>query len=198
MCIKWSIGLHDLDNIFGQFWRGEIVVGEWVESMFFGLGAKDPTKYINSLFKDEADARYKELRDLGIFNEDYITEKMKNWLDQITYPMLKNDLAIWTETPSFRNSKTNANWVAYHMSDGHLVGVPLWNSSTNYAVGDKVKVVLTDDSYGFKALTANKNQNPVTGSYPNYPHHLGFYNSLDRVRKTVISRLQLMDSIYNY
>ena len=196
--IKWSIGLHDLDNIFGQFWRGEIVVGEWVESMFFGLGAKDPTKYINSLFKDEADARYKELRDLGIFNEDYITEKMKNWLDQITYPMLKNDLAIWTETPSFRNSKTSANWVAYHMSDGHLVGVPLWNSSTNYAVGDKVKVVLTDDSYGFKALTANTNQNPVTGSYPNYPHHLGFYNSLDRVRKTVISRLQLMDSIYNY
>ena len=147
---------------------------------------------------DETKARYKELRDLGIFNADYITEKLKEWLDIITYPMLKKDLEKWNETPSYRASKTNAKWVAYMMGADALTGVSEWNNTTNYAVGDKCKMTLLDDVYGFKALSANSNTNPVIGSYATFPPDLGFYNSLDRVRQTLVQRISLMDTTYTY
>ncbi|KFC19356.1 CotH kinase family protein [Chryseobacterium sp. FH1] len=196
--VKWSIALHDLDNIFGQFWKGNIILVDEIPTKIYGLGAKDPTKYMHSHFMDETKLRYKQLRDSGIFSADYITDKLKEWLDGITYPMLKNDLDKWKDTPSFRNSKTNPNWVAYAMDESNLAGVQSWNSATNYAVGAKCKMALLDDVYGFKALTANTNVNPVTGSYETYPPDLGFFNSIDRVRQTIIQRIALMDATYNY
>ena len=196
--VKWGIGLHDLDNIFGQYWKGNIVIVDDIPTTIYGLGGKNPTKYLHSLFKTQTDARYKELRDKGIFNADNITQRLKDWLDEITYPMLKADLEKWNETPSYRSPKTNSKWVAYMMSENQLTSVPVWNSSTNYAVGDKCKLTLIDDTYGFKALEANTNTNPVTGSYATFPPDLGFYNSLDRVCKTLIQRIALMDTTYNY
>ncbi len=192
---KWAIGLHDLDNIFGMSWRGNFILIDDIPTSMLGADGWMPTYFCTNIFLTETKARYNELKALKLLDANTITDRLKNWLDIITAPMLNADLAKWPETPSYRDSKTNKNyWVAVKMSPENLNGFNDWNASTAYAVGDKVKLVLADDTYGFRCIQLNTNQNPITGNYANYPFNLGFYNSIDRVRQTVVARLALLES----
>lgn len=192
---KWAIGIHDLDNIFGLSWRGEFILIDDILTNVLGTATWMPTYVCTTIFLSETKARYNELKALKLLDANTIADRIKKWLDSITAPMLNADLSKWPETPSYRDGKINRTyWEVYKMTADTIPGVSNWNATTNYTAGQSVRVVLTDDTYIFRALKDNTNQNPITGNYTNYPFNLGFYNSIDRVRKTVVARLALLES----
>lgn len=192
--VKWSIGLHDCDNIFGQSWRGTYVYLSQLDEIL-GLGAGLPTSMM-SLYKPEILNRYNQLS--TILSASNITSKLKKWLDTITYPMLKADLDKWPETPSYRDSKTNKNYWSIVSDDADIYStdIPLWDANVNYNVGTKVRV---SDGGGFVfiAIQNNSNKIPFLGSYTEYPGHGGFYNSLDRVYKVIEKRKIVFENWLN-
>ena len=190
--VKWSIGVHDMDSIFGMYWRGNCVPQNQINNVI-GFDGATPMIYLG-LYANELKTRTAELVN-GVLSSDKIAGKLKEWLDTITYDFLKKDLEKWPETPSYRPSLIQASWELYQ-SDAVDSAVPVWNSTTNYAIGDLVKIN-DGDVYIFKAITTNTNKYPITGSYQNDPKYLGFYNSIDRVRQFVEYRKTIFNNWLN-
>ena len=193
--VKWAVAIHDCDSILGMNWKGNFIDIEGIETYILGTEPNNPANIALQLFKPEIKQRYDELKALKIFTSTYFVDKLKNWLDDITYPMLKADFDKWPETPSYRASKTNdAYWVCVAIEGSTI---PIWNDSTAYVIGDKVRIAGAEHEYIFKCIQNNTNKNPVTGTYQNSPYELGFYNSLDRVRKVLEKRITIIETAIN-
>ena len=63
------------------------------------------------IYNQEIKARYKELRDNGIFSTDNIVKLLEKWLDSVGYDNLKNDIESVCadedipQTPSYRDGE---------------------------------------------------------------------------------------------
>lgn len=100
----WSPTIYDMDSVFGQHWNGASYV-ENSEIGTPGLYPDMPTGVIYNLYKVEYEARYKELRDKGIFTVDNICKLFKEWLDACGQSNLKNDIENITVSPYIENGE---------------------------------------------------------------------------------------------
>jgi hypothetical protein len=87
----WAPTLYDLDSIFGMNWDGLTYRGESINTILCQETTK-PTGMLKVLYKSDLDARYKELRDKGIFSVDNIVGLMEEWVKQCGYDNLKEDI----------------------------------------------------------------------------------------------------------
>lgn len=130
----WCPTSYDMDSIFGSYFDGTkiILAGDYVPlgqtptawtntnsilglSEYFG-------KYLWELYSDDIKARYKELRDSGVFSTSNIVSLLETWVNKIGYDNLKNDIEKICafnnipQTPSYRDG--NLTYEKYPNSGG--------------------------------------------------------------------------------
>lgn len=187
---RWTPTLYDVDSIFGMTYEGTFV---YKTSDKEGLNGVSATHGLTSLYKEEIEMRYKELRDLKIFTTDNIVGLLQKWVSIIGFDNYKKEFTIFDETPSYRSSKTNKGWqcigyAVYNPSTG------IYNNEKQYAIGEKCNY----EGMTFEATEAVTGVLPVWGTYRHYPNTAGFYNSVSRVYHWLENRITFLDKTYNY
>lgn len=187
---RWTPTLYDVDSIFGMTFEGTFV---YKTSDKEGLNGVSATQGLTSLYKEEIEMRYKELRDLKIFTTDNVVGLLQKWVSIIGFDNYKKEFTIFDETPSYRSSKTNKGWqcigyAVYNPSTG------IYNNEKEYAIGEKCNY----EGMTFEATEAVTGVLPVWGTYSHYPNTAGFYNSVSRVYHWLENRIAFLDKTYNY
>ena len=117
----WTPTSYDMDSIFGMYWNGTRVFpsGEYMPisntpaydyntNSILGNGVFI-VKTLRELYLPEIKARYKELRDKGIFSTENIVSLLEKWVSKCGYDNLKNDIENVCsidgvpQTPSYRD-----------------------------------------------------------------------------------------------
>ena len=185
--LQWTPTVYDMDSIFGQAWNGthEVPLSHqdyWgVDSACMGLP---------QLYADEIKARYKELRDLKIFDADNIVGLLNKWLGMIGYDNLSKEYDLYPETPSYRDGGVSDNWeMTYDYYSGDA-----YSSEKLYNVGD----ICSYGSMKFKAKVQTIGVAPLTKEYAKNPTLGGFYNSPKRVYNWLVKRFAVFDNRYGY
>lgn len=187
----WCPTLYDTDSIWGMNFQGTGVYSRGLTEICSG----GCTSILYELYKEEIEARYKELRSKDILSVNNIVHLLTEWLGQIGYENLKDDLSLLPETPSYRKSNINEGWEIYELWAYPTV-TPYSDSST-YNTGDKVTFLNTTFDATKENLSGIK---PVdeTSLYKSYPYVGGMFNSVLRVEKWQTERERMLDNYLNY
>lgn len=187
----WCPTLYDTDSIWGMNFQGSGVYSRGLTEICSG----GCTSILYELYKEEIEARYKELRSKDILSVNNIVHLLTEWLGQIGYENLKDDLNHLPETPSYRKSNINEGWEIYELWAYPTV-TPYSDSST-YNTGDKVTFLNTTFIATQDGLSGIK---PVdeTSLYKSYPYVGGMFNSVLRVEKWQTEREKMLDNYLNY
>lgn len=187
----WCPTLYDTDSIWGMNFQGTGVYSRGLTEICSG----GCTSILYELYKEEIEARYKELRSKDILSVNNIVHLLTEWLGQIGYENLKDDLSLLPETPSYRKSNINEGWEIYEL--WAYPTVTPYSDSNTYNTGDKVTFLNTT----FVATKNNLNGiKPVDESslYKLYPYVGGMFNSVLRVEKWQTEREKMLDNYLNY
>lgn len=187
---QFTPSLYDADSIFGSHYAGlftypnsETVKG--LPTMAF------PCNILYELYKDDIDARYKVLRDIGIFTVDNIMSLLNKWLDRVGYDNYSKEFSIYNETPSYRKSPLNSEyWKIVNWAGTDTT----YDKAKTYSVGEKCIFNLVE----FECVKENAGQEPTLFSYSKNPNLMGFYNSPIRVKNWLIKKIETLDIYYNY
>lgn len=185
--LQWTPTAYDMDSIFGQSWNGTHEVPSSDKTY---LDCDWSCMGLPQLYAEEIKARYKELRDLKIFDADNIVSLLNKWLGMIGYNNLAKEYELYTETPSYRDGGVSENWeMVYDFLSGDA-----YSAEKQYSVGDRC-------SYGgmiFKAKVQTQGVPPLTKTYSKNPTHGGFFNSPKRVYNWFVSHIDFLDGKYEY
>lgn len=191
--LKWNPNIYDEDSIFGL----NPATGSYIHKNSDNssvLGATNntlPTYYLASLYKDEIEARYKELRDNDVFSVQNIVGLLESWLERIGYDNLKEDLSLFPETHSYRNSGLNDGWEL----ENYAGQANEYDNSATYNVGDKCSYY----RFVFRATKTLTGVPPTNIVYEHGPIYImGFHNSIKRVRVWLENRITFLDNNYKY
>lgn len=195
--IKWTPTIWDKDGIFGMVggWGHHITPNSDTQGLL-GISTNDPSGLMYSLYKSEVIARYKELRDLGIFSVNHIMKLLNEWLYSIGYDNLKTDLEDTCKglTPSYRASLIVDGWKIVGSANVHVEST--YQANHNYNEGDTC-IYHGCVIKATKALTSG--ESPFTGRYetPVAPYG-GYFDSPQRVQNWLTNRLAFLDTEFNY
>ena len=192
--LRWAPTLYDVDSIFGSHWNGTSVVPGSDTGGIFNWEVLG----FHEVFDTEIKARYKELRDLGVFSVNNVMSLLNKWVAMVGYDNLKKDLELYNQTPSYRASNINKeNWELIRMQ---LVTQTeeLYNESKSYSVGDICYIDGNNPVYVFKCIKECIGIPPFSKVYDRAPAFCGFYNSPKRVANWLTNRIKYLDSYYKY
>ena len=192
--LQWAPTLYDVDSILGQHWNGTSVVPGSDTGGIFDWEVLG----FHEVFDTEIKARYKELRDLGVFSVNNVMSLLNKWVAMVGYDNLKKDLELYNQTPSYRASNINKeNWELIRMQ---LVTQTeeLYNESKSYSVGDICYIDGNNPVYVFKCIKECIGIPPFSKVYDRAPAFCGFYNSPKRVANWLTNRIKFLDSYYKY
>ena len=189
---KWNPNIYDEDSIFGlNAATGAYIIKNSDKQGIIGLSTDLPTYYLSQLYETEIKERYKELRDDGVFTVDNIVGLLESWLNRIGYDNLKEDLSIYKETPSYRAGNLNDGWEIVRWANQNDTYV---NEKT-YNEGDTCIYY----KWSFKATKTITGIPPTSTIYEHGPVNImGFYNSIGRVKRWLVNRINFLDSNYKY
>ena len=185
--LLWCPTLYDVDSIFGSHWNGTHIM---VNSDKYAPN-DEKTFGFRALFADEIKQRYTELRDKKVFDVNNIISLLTKWLNMVGYDNLKRDLTKYNETPAYRDSKLNEQWIQVPWGDGNEKE---YDESTTYAKNQYCKYL----GFVFQATTSVTGVPPVKELYSSLPNVGGCYNSVQRVSNWLTSRIKTLDNIYKY
>lgn len=191
--LKWNPNIYDEDSIFGlNPATGSYIHKDSDNSSVLGATNNTlPTYYLASLYKDEIEARYKELRDNGVFSVQNIVGLLESWLERIGYDNLKEDLSLFPETHSYRNSGLNDGWEL----ENYAGQANEYDNSATYNEGDKCSYY----RFVFRATKTLTGVPPTNIVYEHGPIYImGFHNSIKRVRVWLENRITFLDNNYKY
>ena len=189
---RFAPTLYDLDSIWGQITNGTYIV-RGSEKGLLGLDVTVVSLLV-TLYNQEIKDRYKFLREKGIFTLENIMSLMNTWCMKAGYDNYKNDLAIYNETPSYRNGYLNNKWDIVQYNWGNPSEVNNYNPAKTYEKDEQCNY----EGYKFKALETVTGEAPTSGKYSKEPYLLGFHNSLKRVANWLIARIEFLDSALGY
>ena len=183
--LHWTPTLYDTDSIFGSHATGIFVLPNSDNNTILG---EERCLGLETLYSEEIAARYKELRNNGIFSTDNIIGLLKKWLESVGYDNLKKEFTLFPQTPSYRKGYFNENWAildyGYQTDD--------YNNEKEYQKGETCIYA----RYKFKALNAVQNVAPISQFYDKAPTAGGYYNSVIRVYNWLKNRLAFLDKNY--
>lgn len=182
----WTPTLYDVDSIFGMYWNGLYIIPESTKKL---LGAQ-ACLGLNTLYSTEIKNRYKELRDLNVFNVDNISKLLEKWLNIVGYDNMSKEIGLYTETPSYRSPYLNDGWeiVSYTADNDD------YNENTTYNEGS----MCVYKSFRFKATKSLQGIPPLYKSYKYFPFYYGFHNSPKRVSAWIKDRIAFLDTTFEY
>ena len=183
----WTPTLYDVDSIFGAHWSGIYAIPNSDKATILG------TNYVlglNTLYADEINSRYKQLRDSGVFTVENIISLFKTWLDKIGYANIEKELSLYTDIPSYRDPMLNSEWEFISAS----TSADDYNNEKTYS-NDETCVYC---GYKFKAISEVKGIPPLKGAYEHTPRYYGFYNSIKRISIWLSNRISFLDKNFKY
>ena len=183
--------LYDVDSIFGLYPSGLVIIKDSDKEGLLAADTSNPCGYLYQLYGVEIKARYKELRDKGIFSTSNIIGLFEKWLDQVGYENIKKDLEKYSETPSYRASNINSPWV-YDGWGNPSVGQ--YDAEKQYSVGN----ICYFNGSNFKATQNTIGVSPSDNLYKEIPQIGGFYNSIKRVANWLDNRIAFLDKEFEY
>ena len=187
---QFTPSLYDVDSIFGSHYAGLFTYPNSETTKGLPTWAF-PCNILYELYKDDIDARYKALRDLGIFTVDNIMSLLNKWLDRVGYDNYSKEFGIYNETPSYRKSPLNSEyWKIVNWAGTDTT----YDKAKTYSVGEKCIFNLVE----FECVKENAGQEPTLFSYSKNPNLMGFYNSPIRVKNWLIKKIETLDTYYNY
>ena len=100
----WFTLLYDSDQSFGLQWEGNTHSVNISRDVFgVNKATGTPMDKFFTWFKADMDARYKELRDNGIFDVKNIIKELSDWVAMIGTDNFETEFEKWNETPSYRD-----------------------------------------------------------------------------------------------
>ena len=187
---QFTPSLYDVDSIFGSHFAGIFTYPNSETTKGLPTWAF-PCNILYELYKDDIDARYKILRDIGIFTVDNIMSLLNKWLDKVGYDNYSKEFSIYNETPSYRKSPLNSEyWKIVNWAGTDTT----YDKAKTYSVGEKCIFNLVE----FECVKENAGQEPTLFSYSKNPNIMGFYNSPIRVKNWLIKKIETLDTYYNY
>lgn len=183
---KWCPNAYDMDSIFGNHWNGTAIIpySDTINALDSGLYS------FMKVYKEELSARYKELRDLKIFDANNIVGLLNKWISSVGYDNFKKEFEIYNETPSYRDSKLNSQW---ELADVNATQAA-YSDVTEYNKGNLCSYL----GMTFRAKEAVTGVPPLSGTYDKAPGVFGFYNSPQRVYNWLVKRIAFLDNYYSY
>lgn len=126
--IQWTANCYDHDGIFGAYHIGNYVSGP--STGWLGNSTSVPTGWIIKYFLPELQARYAELRELGIYDANHIARMLNEWCERVGFDNWEAEYEKWNESPCNRDSLINADY--WTRSTGYTTG---WAAATTYGKG---------------------------------------------------------------
>lgn len=186
---KFTPSVYDVDAIFGSHYMGLYIINESTTDVELVKNTY-PCNILYNLYKDAIEARYSELRKLGIFTVENISQLLDKWITSVGYDNYVSEFALYAETPSYRANNINEGWKFLNWA-GDIDNT--YDGSKLYAEGE------TCIFYKCK-FEATKNISGVEPAkvYKQYPFCMGMYNSKARVLNWIAKRIETLDNFYNY
>lgn len=193
----WSPTGYDHDSIFGRHFSGRFIYEavNIVDSTILGSQSALPSGLVFAYFRQNLNARYKDLRDRGIFTSDYIVEKLREWTGTIGIEGYRRNIEAFPETPSYRESYINTTfWKKLKENTFSTIN---YDNTKTYNVGDRCYYGKTE-GWGFQCIATSLGNPPITKFYNDYPNELGMFDSIPRVKAWLDVRLTFLDTYFNY
>lgn len=150
--VQWVANPYDHDGIFGAYHVGNYVSNP--SSGWLGNTTTIPTGWIIKYFLPEMQARYAQLRNLGIFEAEHVAGIVMDWLMRIGADNMEAEYERWPESPCYRDSLINAAY--WRRSTGYTTA---WSAATTYAKNG----IAHKNARIFKSLVAgNIGNDPTT------------------------------------
>ena len=183
----WTPTLYDVDSVFGIYWDGTYIIPESDVKNILGIKACNG---LNELYMDEIKARYKQLRDANIFSTENITGLLQIWLDRIGYSKISDEIKLYPETPSYRESYIGDGWKIV----GYSAEKDNYDIAKTYNIGEQCSY----KTYLFEAVKNITGVSPFEKIYEDNPKYSGVFNSVKRVAVWLENRIKFLDNIYSY
>ena len=185
--VHWTPTLYDVDSIFGTDWRGTFIRPDSYKTI---LGDGSIANNLKSLYENEIEARYIELRKLGIFSIENIVNLFNDWCLSVGYDNYKKEIELYSDIPSYRDGCNNPQWEYTYFTGA----TDTYDSAKEYSVGDTCIYL----SAQFKAKEQVTGIPPLSKRYERQPLEGGIYNSIGRIANWLKVRLDFLDKNYNY
>ena len=185
---KWTPTIYDMDSIFASFWNGTYVIPN---SENLSIKTYGDIFGLDTLYKEEIEKRYSELRASGIFSVNNIVSLLHKWIVAVGYDNYVKEFKVFNETPSYRNSNLSDSWKLDGFSP---VSGEKYDNNKTYAINESCNF----NGYVFVSLEEQQGVPPVSKIYDKNPTVLGFYNSEKRVYNWLVKRFIYLDKLFNY
>jgi hypothetical protein len=194
--VKWYVNAYDLDCTYGA-----VANGAGIENPLNDIvGGSGPVSLIMSYYSDELEARYAELKNLGIITPRNIVKLIDDFVKTIGEGFFKLEYEKWDASPCNGDLVVNSGWKLVVDGDGKPVisnnYSNFYDSSTAYNVGetcvynDPLAGEMMGWYYTFESTESSNMSAPVT--------KFAFRDSVWRLVKWIEARCEITDAIYNY
>ncbi len=185
---KWAPTIYDMDSIFASFWNGTYAIPN---SENLTIKTYGDIFGLDTLYKEEIEKRYSELRASGIFSVNNIVSLLHKWIVAVGYDNYVKEFEVYSETPSYRDSYLSDSWKLDGFSP---VSGEKYDNNKTYAINESCNF----NDYVFISLKEQQGVPPVSKIYDKNPSVLGFYNSEKRVYNWLVKRFTYLDKLFNY
>lgn len=178
---KWMVTPYDLDQTFGINLYGA------VRPATLGMDnlTSGPFYWIHKYYQEDLRERYKELRDRGVFDAEFICRIIDDWYERVGeeyYTMEKNQ---WPNSPCYRDAVCNQGWEVYNKWANYS-DTENYDANQLYHTGDIVKLEgrlwkATQTVQGVRPYIVNAN-----------------IDTLERLHGWVRDRIDYTDNFYAY
>ena len=187
---KWYVNLYDVDMSFGGHFQGNQITEPLKDHA--STTRSLPSYYIETFYKDELEARYKELRDAKIIDTAHIVSILDAWTKRIGQQNYKKEYEKWPDSPCNGTSVVNTEyWVLQKDAQGKLItGTADYNANKQYAIGDTCFYGVSSAIYKYECVKACTNVAPLKV--------IKYRDNIYRVAKWLEEEISNMDIVYNY
>ena len=188
--IKWFVEPYDLDCTFGHHASGLIILPpEWnhhygTRYYEFPVNAGIQRLFLKYYF-DDIRERYSRLREKGLIDAKRYSSYFKTWTERFDTIGYELEFAKWKSSPCIRETIVNPNWKTEDNWE-NFIKYPTYSPDSTYQAGDKCRLT-------YRIWTATDTTTNVR------PYQqLGQTDSLERVRKWITDRINLLDDYFKF
>lgn len=174
---KWMVAPYDLDQTFG-------IGSGSIKHADFSMNTSTliPFNLLNQYYKEDYIARYKTLRENGVFTIDNLKALIDDWYYRFGENNYEREKERWPDAPCYNDIECNENWKAitdYAVSEYYTLEE--YSETTTYHIGDKCK-----SNYVIFEATGN-----TTGVYP--ANKFAYQDGINRIRNWADVRIPYLD-----
>ncbi len=178
---KWMVTPYDLDQTFGINLYGAVRPA----TLDMDYLMSGPFYWIHKYYQEDLRERYKELRDRGVFDAEFICHIIDDWYERVGEEYYTMEKAQWPNSPCYRDAVCSQGWEVYNKWTNYSE-TENYDANQLYHTGDIVKLEgrlwkATQTVQGVRPYIVNAN-----------------IDTLERLHGWVRDRIDYMDNFYAY